>query len=82
MSPWSLAVFIAAMVIASLLGDRVRASIPPGTPVRPLVLAASLALFAAALAVGFDSALSLATVVVMAFLASVAGVFGGPWRRP
>lgn len=81
MSPWSLAVFVAAMIVASLLGDQVRARIPPGTPVRPLVLAASLALFAAAFVAGFGSSLSLVLVVVMAFLASVAGVFSGPWGR-
>ncbi len=81
MSTWSLAVFVAAMIAASLLGDRVRARIPAGTQLRPLVLAASLALFAAAFVAGFGSPLSLALAVVMAFLLSVAGVFSGPWGR-
>jgi hypothetical protein len=81
MSPWTVSLLIIGMLAASLAGEGVRRRIPAGVPVRPLVFAASLALFAAALVAGFDAPLTLALVVVMAFLSGVAGVFSGPWGR-
>lgn len=81
MSPFAAVLFALAVLAASFAGERLRARIPQDAALRRLVLAVSLALFAAAFAAGFGSPLSLALVVIMAFLVSAAGVFSGPWGR-